>query len=573
LLHPPAHNGRTPATNAARARASAKPSARHRHPGGVAGGNQARLRALERAALRRDAEPPIAIGSPGDALERDADRVTDLVMPPGAVDATPRMSSREFARAEAERAGAATEAVTPPVAERLRARQGRGAPLAPLVRQFMEDRFGVDFASTRIHADGEAGDFARAIHAQAFALDRDIYFAPGAYRPDTGAGRRLIAHELAHVAQQAAGGRSASSPPTLRRMSEAGEIVKQDVYHFGVAGADHRAQTDSGSTVKAWKPYAPWSAPYESQYWCHGLSFGTFFTFGYSVYSGDKDAGTVLGDEWFRLAAPEFASTGDIAAWWDPSHTDENGDPQPGYAHSAIFRQVVLTPGLTLDPDQTILETKNGGQAQKFASLADLNKTYPVQAGGSLRVFGRGNRAPVAPASDLVGLTFNDGITYGTWDRRPRIRRLQTELKEHGATITVDGMFGDETAAALHKFRVSVGLGESDTVDQATADALKKPPPPGQPATIGHIEGLQLNDGITFGTWERRPGVRELQQRLTDASFPCDVDGMFGPQTLEALHGYQAANGLAQGDAVDRDTANSLEGRMAGTGAAPPTGQ
>src|SRR4029077_16502479 len=138
---------------------------------------------------------------------------------------------------------------------------------------------------------------------------------------------------------------------TLRRMSEAGAIVKQDVYQFGVAGADYRPQTDAGNRVKAWKPYAPWSAPYASQYWCHGLSFGTFFTFGYSVYSGQKDAGTVLDDEWFRLAAPESASAGDIAAWWDPSHTDEHGDPQPGYRHSAIFRRVVLTKDMMLDED------------------------------------------------------------------------------------------------------------------------------------------------------------------------------------------------------------------------------
>src|SRR5207302_8582484 len=110
--------------------------------------------------------------------------------------------------------------------------------------------------------------------------------------------------------------------------------------------------------------------------------------------------------------------------------------------------------------------------------------------------FGRGNRAPVAPASDLVGLTLNDGITYGTWDRRPKVQRLQTELIEHGAAITPDGMFGDETAAALHRFQVSAGLAESDTVDQATADALEKPPARTTAATgVGGAGGTEAAGG------------------------------------------------------------------------------
>src|SRR3954471_20874347 len=42
----------------------------------------------------------------------------------------------------------------------------------------------------------------RSIEARAFTLGRDIAFAPGEYAPGTAQGRRLIAHELAHVVQQ-----------------------------------------------------------------------------------------------------------------------------------------------------------------------------------------------------------------------------------------------------------------------------------------------------------------------------------------------------------------------------------
>ena len=37
--------------------------------------------------------------------------------------------------------------------------------------------------------------------AQAFTLGNDIYFDDGQYRPDTGSGRHILAHELAHVVQ------------------------------------------------------------------------------------------------------------------------------------------------------------------------------------------------------------------------------------------------------------------------------------------------------------------------------------------------------------------------------------
>lgn len=40
------------------------------------------------------------------------------------------------------------------------------------------------------------------MHAFAFTVGRDIAFGPGQYQPDTEAGRRLLAHELAHVVQQ-----------------------------------------------------------------------------------------------------------------------------------------------------------------------------------------------------------------------------------------------------------------------------------------------------------------------------------------------------------------------------------
>jgi hypothetical protein len=101
--------------------------------------------------------------------------------------------------------------VTSPAVERqVRSLRGGGRPLPPSERAFFEPRFGRDFGQVRVHTDGRAAEAARSVDALAFTLGRDVVFAPGRYRPGTGPGRRLLAHELTHVTQQdgraAAGG-------------------------------------------------------------------------------------------------------------------------------------------------------------------------------------------------------------------------------------------------------------------------------------------------------------------------------------------------------------------------------
>ena len=80
-----------------------------------------------------------------------------------------------------------------------------GAPLDAGTRGFMESRFGHDFARVRIHADADAAASARAVSAHAYTVGQDIAFATGRYAPHTADGRRLLAHELAHVVQQRGG--------------------------------------------------------------------------------------------------------------------------------------------------------------------------------------------------------------------------------------------------------------------------------------------------------------------------------------------------------------------------------
>ena len=93
---------------------------------------------------------------------------------------------------------------------------GRGHALPESVRSFVEPRFNADFSAVRIHTDADAQRLARSVDAQAFTVGRNVVFGAGRYAPESDAGKRLLAHELTHVVQQA-GGASRTSAVVQRR--------------------------------------------------------------------------------------------------------------------------------------------------------------------------------------------------------------------------------------------------------------------------------------------------------------------------------------------------------------------
>jgi outer membrane protein OmpA-like peptidoglycan-associated protein len=77
-----------------------------------------------------------------------------------------------------------------------------GEPLDAPTRSFFEQRFGHDFSKVRVHTDSRAAESAEAVNALAYTVGRDIVFAAGEYEVQNSAGKRLMAHELAHTLQQ-----------------------------------------------------------------------------------------------------------------------------------------------------------------------------------------------------------------------------------------------------------------------------------------------------------------------------------------------------------------------------------
>ncbi|MGZ5016903.1 MAG: eCIS core domain-containing protein [Methylobacter sp.] len=158
----------------------------------VAGGECAECTKKKRGLQRK-----LAIGASNDPLELEADRVADQVM------AAPGQSATSRAPLQIQRhAGQVARGAEASPASVDRVLAGSGRPLEPALRRDMEHHFGYDFSQVRVHSDAVAEQSARDVNANAYTVGHNVVFGLGRFVPGSHEGRRLLAHELAHVVQQ-----------------------------------------------------------------------------------------------------------------------------------------------------------------------------------------------------------------------------------------------------------------------------------------------------------------------------------------------------------------------------------
>jgi hypothetical protein len=144
-------------------------------------------------------QPKLAIGAVNDPLEAEADRTAaELTRDPDT--APPRSVPPVASRPQRAHPGAETAGLAPAAVDEVLTSPGR--PLEPDSLAFFGRRFGYDFSQVRIHTGPEAEQSAQSIGALAYTAGPHVAFGASAYAPSTAPGRRLIAHELAHVVQQ-----------------------------------------------------------------------------------------------------------------------------------------------------------------------------------------------------------------------------------------------------------------------------------------------------------------------------------------------------------------------------------
>jgi hypothetical protein len=137
------------------------------------------------------------------AEEREAERRGSAPRPPepAAVAAALGEPGGAETRRLRRAASAGGPASAPPIVHEVL--RSSGETLDEGTRKRMEPRFGHSFAHVRVHAGGRAAESAAAVGAHAYAVGRSVVFGAGKYAPGSASGQRLIAHELAHVVQQA----------------------------------------------------------------------------------------------------------------------------------------------------------------------------------------------------------------------------------------------------------------------------------------------------------------------------------------------------------------------------------
>jgi hypothetical protein len=142
----------------------------------------------------------LKVNIPGDIYEKEADRVANRVLATPAhqaVSCAP-LHIQRYARQAIEGANIAPSSVDQALAS-------SGRPLEPTLRHDMEQRFGHDFSEVRLHLGAAAEQSAKHINANAYTVGNNIVFGAAQFAPGTHEGRRLLAHELAHVIQQSNG--------------------------------------------------------------------------------------------------------------------------------------------------------------------------------------------------------------------------------------------------------------------------------------------------------------------------------------------------------------------------------
>ena len=106
------------------------------------------------------------------------------------------------------------------------------------------------------------------------------------------------------------------------------------------------------------------------------------------------------------------------------------------------------------------------------------------------------------------------------------IRTLQSLLRAHGHNLTVDGMFGPATEAAVKAFQTSKGMTADGILSAHTWSTL-----------IIQVKKGSSGDAV-------RGVQEEFQFRAGEPGKGLKVDGIFGPQTESTVRGFQHALSL-----------------------------
>ena len=379
----------------------------------------------------RSLQPKLVIGSVRDPLELEADVAADRVMRMNDHAATLTHGSdakvqrkcdtcqcaacqqerekdepRTLARAKSAHGSALDSAAAPDIVEDVL--HSPGQALDAPAQAFFEGRFRRGFGDVRIHTDRRAAESARSVGALAYTVGRDIVFGSDQYNPDTAAGRRLLAHELAHVEQQR-GARPSSREQIFRQVKPDDPDEEEKKKRAAEQSNEH--QPDPGSAEGS-------AAPAD--------------------------------------ASPAPVTTPDAHL---PTEQPKQGEGAAGPAAKGEAGKTEETPGAPA--------TTPGGHAAAEAGMAQCPDAPPV----NIVVVGCAAPASAPPAVEKVELPTPDPARFGgDMDRAKFAKELAQCRAARVVKDTIEKRFRDAVTAATAKATEEAKRDTEEAVKTATKD-------------------------------------------------------------------------------------------------------
>lgn len=197
----------------------------------------------------------------------------------------------------------------------------------------------------------------------------------------------------------------------------------------------------------------------------------------------------------------------------------------------------------------------------RFESTDLLKNTDPLGAAANnletLDLLGSPSAAIVAPSIPYPGyvLRYSPGFPL---ESRPGVAQWQSQMQQRGWPITVDGLYGDESARIARQFQAEKGLLVDGVVgaqtweaafDNSTITGVNEP----QPNPVAPIPDASGADNSYPGSplsysplipLVFKPQAQVVQQQLQTLGWQLDDDGEFGPRSSAAIRLFQSQHNL-----------------------------
>jgi hypothetical protein len=439
---------------------------------------------------------------------------------------------------------------------RLVAHKGDSRPLPGDIRTFMEPRFDADFSQVRVHADADSAQVSQSIQARAFTHGSHIYFGAGQYDPSSSTGKRLLAHELAHVVQQNGGTQLKRGPEQMTtplrhevRTSCARPTTAADI------GVVQRALQGAYQALKA----------------AGGKVSGTatakkFFTFGRGTSTYDKilsaisdyekkeQAGTKPRD-WFlqKLVTIENLCN----AWLDDA--DHKGDIQ------AREPKAIARAGALMDLLRQIeAERTNIAPPAQLTALG-LDVDDAVSHGHGMNIT-LAIQCPAQPTPSHIPHTAY-GISLEYWERIEVDYDFEADAANAPANITAHAGQKEKQWNDIHALAPAAGTWgmKPDAADYSWKQAVES-------ASRGELTGtvtVGFLDRPAFGAKNRRYGKRVLRFRIVARDQSGHRQEILATQTIQLDGGTTSTKRFDVGTLTPAPTTAVTGPTVVPTGTAP----